>query len=112
MSDMPDASSDDTPTVTDGVVGADPALFDRIVAMWPPELDLSEPAAAPSGGWWFPKLARINADDLEARIDYTTDHWGSVGASAFYQAVTCHANDLYACGHRAMATSSSPSGAT
>ena len=33
MSDMLDASTDDTPTVTDGVVGADPALFDRIVSL-------------------------------------------------------------------------------
>jgi hypothetical protein len=81
------------------------ALFDRVVGMWPDDVDISAREPTPSGGWWFPELGRIRGE-IEGSIDHSLDHWACVGSDAFYWAVTRQANLLYESGGRRISPSS------
>ena len=60
--------------------------FSRISSLWPQCVNLSVAETNTSGELWFPELARVN-QDVESRIDFSSDHWESLGAWSLYQSL-------------------------
>jgi hypothetical protein len=58
-------------------------------------------------GYWFPLLASIN-QGVEEKVDFAHDHWSSVGAWSFYQAMVSYADEMYKAGHRTLSPASMP----
>lgn len=77
-------------------------MYNRIRAMWPKEVDISDGRRVRRTPYfYFPTLSSIRSD-IEDRIDHKVDHWGSVGAWAFWQAAHCKAIDLHRRGERTL----------
>jgi hypothetical protein len=81
-------------------------LFERMLAAWPSALDISDRQQTQSG-YWFPAVASAN-QSVEETIDFSIDHWSSVAAWAFYQAIVSYAGNMYEAGHRSLSPSSVP----
>ncbi|QXE91223.1 hypothetical protein KP001_01390 [Geomonas subterranea] len=60
-------------------------LYNRIIELWPEEVDISDGFPSGENGYMFPTLSRIK-NQIENSIDFENDHWGNVGAWAFFQA--------------------------
>jgi hypothetical protein len=76
------------------------ALYNRIRAMYPKEVDISDGRHV-NGGYYFPTLTSI-WDDIEDRTDQENDEWGSLAAWAFAQAVHRKAKRLLRRGERTL----------
>jgi hypothetical protein len=77
------------------------ALYNRIRAMWPKEVDISDGRRVGKTGYYFPTLSSIWSD-IEDRIDHKVDHWGNVGCWSFWQAAHRKAIDLHRRGERTL----------
>jgi hypothetical protein len=81
------------------------ALYNRIRAMWPKEVDISDGHPVGETGYSFPTLSSIRWG-ITDKIDHKNDHWGSIGTWCFWSAVHAKATELHRRGERALSIDS------
>lgn len=78
-------------------------LYNRIIELWPEEVDISDGFPSEGNGFTFPTLSKINSQ-IEDTIDCENDHWGNIGAWAFFQAFHEIAKTMKAKGDKTLKT--------
>jgi hypothetical protein len=71
-------------------------LYERIIGLWPEEIDISDGKPTGRNGYLFKNLSSINSD-IESALS-NDDHWGSIGAWSFFQAIHKEAKALHKSG--------------
>jgi hypothetical protein len=74
-------------------------LYNRIIELWPEEVDISDGFPSEENGFMFPALSRINSQ-IEDTIDCENDHWGNIGAWALFHAFHEIAKTMKAIGEK------------
>jgi hypothetical protein len=78
-------------------------LYNRIIELWPEEIDISDGYPVGDDGFMFPTLNKVHGE-IEARIDYEQDHWGNIGVWSFFVAFHSAARKLRESGKTALLT--------
>jgi hypothetical protein len=71
-------------------------LYERIIKLWPEEIDISDGKPTGSDGYLFKNLSNIHSE-IEGVLS-NNDHWGSIGAWSFFQAIHKEAKVLHKSG--------------
>jgi len=78
-------------------------LYNRIIKLWPEEIDISDGYPTSEKGFMFPTLSSYWGV-AEEEIDHSIDHWGNVGVWSFFQAFHNAARELYDNGEKCLKT--------
>jgi hypothetical protein len=78
-------------------------LYNRIIGLWPEEIDISDGYPTGENGFMFPMLSKIH-DQIENNINHEKDHWANIGVWSFFQAFHNCARKLKEAGETTLKT--------
>ena len=78
-------------------------LYNRIIELWPYEIDISDGYPTGSNGFMFTTLSQTHSK-IEESIDYKNDHWGNIAVWSFFQAFHEKAKEVLKAGGKVINT--------